>query len=56
MSELRYPCNLRATSIMHTCCDRERSARVCLYDYKRDYPLTIKADISSSVVASHYCQ
>jgi hypothetical protein len=56
MSELRYPCDLRVTSIMHMCCDHERSARVCLHDYKKDYPSTLKADISSSVVASHDCQ
>lgn len=53
MSELLYPFTLRVTSILHMCCDHEHSAHIYLHDYKRDYPLALKADILSSVVASH---
>jgi hypothetical protein len=35
------------------CCDHEHSARVYLHEYKNNYPLALKADISFSVIASH---
>lgn len=53
MSELLYPFTLYLTSILHMCCDHEHSARVYLHDYKKDYPLALKTDISFSVVVSH---
>jgi hypothetical protein len=56
MSELLYPFTPRVTSILHMCCDHEHSARVYLHDYKRDYPLALKADISFSPRHSHCCR